>query len=620
MRPRFSVALLVVVVLLSAAYVAVALGRNDSDPNAPGTKQVPAELDIWNADSRLAQKITYSVRRKTVSAILADLQARTGVPLNAGATSGDWQVRDRKMVIFARDLPLSDLMQSISRVMKFRWSRSGDNGKWSYRLYVDTRMANDLEAEKQRDEQFIRDREIRKRQAMRAKLTELAQMTPAEIAKLKQNSPYFYFLGKSGLAAGFNGLFSQPALADAFDNRKTLDVSKPDPSAGYLRAMVNAGRIDKSLGGRQLPRLDVNAIKIQSVSVNGGVEEDSSFTGFGMFCLGFVTVNYSVAGSPGWDTLHIPLADPNSTLGKAYGSRLATAMDNPGAPLPPPKLEIKPDELLELFSAEPLPKDDDPALQRQIEFKPDPESSSKDASFISKSDGLLASLSEASGMSVVADALGESTHLMDFAPKPNERMKLIDALKGIALARSSNWWSNQVLEFRDLQWFAKRKHQIPEAYMEKWRQKLKATSTLELDDLAEVALRLQEPGSTVKYDFNTAGDEIFGHTNLRETSLDYVLQWYATLDASQRAAALTESGLGYSQLTPDQRNSASNHLGWLYGTEVPDEQKQTLWVVAERKSGQATVYKFLSPTRQVLASITAPRYVEPKAHTVPAAK
>lgn len=113
---------------------ALASGKITVDPNA-GINRTQAEE--WSADARLSQKVTYEARHKAVKTILADLTEMTGITFNAGYNKNDWQVRDRKMNIFAKDITIADLMSSIARVMKFKWSVNKDEAPWTYRLYMD---------------------------------------------------------------------------------------------------------------------------------------------------------------------------------------------------------------------------------------------------------------------------------------------------------------------------------------------------------------------------------------------------------------------------------------------------------------------------------------------------
>ena len=108
--------------------IASVCGANGAD--------LPAAPESDKADARLSQKVTYEARHKPVKVILVDLSKMTGVTLKAGQSGKDWQVRDRKMNIFAKDLPLSSLMNSIARVMKFRWSKSVKVDPPAYRMYM----------------------------------------------------------------------------------------------------------------------------------------------------------------------------------------------------------------------------------------------------------------------------------------------------------------------------------------------------------------------------------------------------------------------------------------------------------------------------------------------------
>ncbi len=102
--------LLIVGLIFWALFLSIsagAVGKITVDPNA-GPQKASVET-ISGSD--LTQKVIYEARRKTVSSILSDLSKMTGVTLMAGYNNEDWQVRDRRMNIFAKDVPLSNLHQ-----------------------------------------------------------------------------------------------------------------------------------------------------------------------------------------------------------------------------------------------------------------------------------------------------------------------------------------------------------------------------------------------------------------------------------------------------------------------------------------------------------------------------
>ena len=110
-------------VLLTATTCQVGADKITVDPNQ-GAKE---EAQLPTTDARLQQKITYTARHKSLKVILADLSKTTGVTLKCGYNNNDWQVRDRKMNIFAKDQPLAALMNSIARVMKWFYPHSASS-------------------------------------------------------------------------------------------------------------------------------------------------------------------------------------------------------------------------------------------------------------------------------------------------------------------------------------------------------------------------------------------------------------------------------------------------------------------------------------------------------------
>jgi hypothetical protein len=161
-----------------------AVGKSTADPNAQVTNSGPS------------QRITYEARRQTVASILTDLSAMTGVTLKAGFNNDDWQVRDRRMNIFVKDIALSDLMDSIARVMKFQWSKSKNDGTVSYRLYMDKKTLLDAESKKLAEEEKLEKRQSEKRGRFLSELEAATAMADADREKLKTESPYIYSLSQ----------------------------------------------------------------------------------------------------------------------------------------------------------------------------------------------------------------------------------------------------------------------------------------------------------------------------------------------------------------------------------------------------------------------------------------
>ena len=88
-------------------------------------------------DARLDSRITYHADGYPVSRVLADISNATGVVMQAGIDDQDWMVYDRKVIVHVKEMKLQTLMEELSSVLHFHWSRGGEEGKWTYRLWQD---------------------------------------------------------------------------------------------------------------------------------------------------------------------------------------------------------------------------------------------------------------------------------------------------------------------------------------------------------------------------------------------------------------------------------------------------------------------------------------------------
>ncbi len=219
---------LIVALLLGLSNCILAEGKLISDPNLTANK---ADVEQKN-NQRLAQKVTYEAKRKAVVDILNDLSKLTGITFYAGYNNKDWQVRDRRMNIFAKDIPLADLMNSIARVMKFKWSISGEADKSTYRLYMDRKTLLDAECQRAREEQRFNEEQGKKRSDLISNMQKLSDLSPTEIEKLKMQNPYLYGLSVSGVADAIT-IFSREMSLDTQsmspDSSIKLDAASLSP-------------------------------------------------------------------------------------------------------------------------------------------------------------------------------------------------------------------------------------------------------------------------------------------------------------------------------------------------------------------------------------------------------
>lgn len=230
-----------VLVLTICPSIALAAGKVTTDPNAPGARIEKKQAD---SDPRLAQRVTYQVKLKRVDEALDDLTAMTGVKLYAGHGATDWRVREDRMNIHAKDIPLADLMNSIARVMKFAWSKGGKSPDFTYRLREDENAVRQLKNR----EADLKKQSAEKRRKYLAEVLSADSLSKDDLEKLRDDNPKLYMLVKSGVLGSMRRFLSNaPDVRDAWlDGRQIeLRASMLPPSAlrTYIDLCRDAGRL-----------------------------------------------------------------------------------------------------------------------------------------------------------------------------------------------------------------------------------------------------------------------------------------------------------------------------------------------------------------------------------------
>lgn len=597
--------------------LALAEGKITVDPNLPGASSI--QKDDTEVDSRLDQKVTYEAKQKTVSEILEDLTKQTGVTLKAGQNSKDWESRDVKMCIFARDLPLRKLMNSMARVMKFRWTREGKEGEYVYRFYMSERTRREAEERRIREEEN-RQKWLteKRRKALESYLATAtlasASVSPAELEKLKTENPFLYALAKAEILQPLTGLLREaPGAMDAIMTGQYLTVPattlSPEGQNLLIKSMQNLRRFENKLGGMERPLSDDIASKIDQakISINWNLEELGNIPDMG-FMLGMIRI------SVGGENVHIPLIDPNSSIARFIGNALIKTEE--GVPieeaLKPSISDIEKVIRSEEFqTGEPEPEHpDEPALHEKYNFKP------QDNNFVE----VMAELSKITGLSIVSDnyfSYGLNLGMMR-GKNQNEERELKDILDSLAKGYGYNWEKHgEVIEFQDKKWYQKRTALIPQDWIRAWREKLKKTGTLEIDDLAQIASLSPE-----QLRANIASEEVFARANLMSIYFVHkdTLRLYGALDENRRAV-LFSGGLDLHLLTPDQLKLAEKLLDrrkaeYLSHLSIPDTP--IIMSASREKLDKQYRYSFIITVEaQDLAvepikwDILTPLYVEP---------
>jgi hypothetical protein len=564
-------------------------------------------------DTRITQKVTYEAKSKSVKIILADLSKMTGVTLRAGNSDSDWQVRDRKMNIFAKDIPLSNLINAIAHVMKFTWSKTKDEIP-TYRLYMDRTALSNAETQRLREEERRNRQEVERRQKTLAGLDELGDLTQDELAKLKQENPFLYLTATTGIAKSLSEFFKgSPAAMEAFASGQEMTLSSSDLPLTAQQALAGALRgfskfspaVVAGLSGTDFPS-DLEASVAQAViRINPNMDQVRSQPLASELVIGTMGIKLKSDGRE----IGIPFLNPDSPIAD-WLARAAVRSQDEKRPLGDVIDDMQNEVVTTLMSAvrkdesgEPISQHsaDDPALHRKIKSK---------AMKPGRLTDVLAALADASRLPVVSDSYGASTGFVTVAVGETELGALLDK---IADGFHYNWDKpHGILEFRDRNWFTKRAAQIPDAWIDGWKKTLRETGTLDISDLKQIAMLTME-----QCNVNLQGDEELSRCGIPSCLYSYrdLLRACATLKDSQWKAMYTDSGLDMNSLNDEQRQVFEKLINSRNSNLLKNEDVK-LTLCATRKSYEKQFdYSFglksSDETNPITWRVFTPNYVEP---------
>jgi hypothetical protein len=607
-----------VLILMAICLPALAVGKVTADPNASAAVVAKPDEDMAT-DARLSQKVTLSESRKCASVILEDLTKLTGVTFKTGVNNNDWQVRDRKMNLFVKDVPLAQVMNSISHVMKFKWERKGDAGKWQYRLYMDRRTLLDADAQRLREDERLRDKASAKRKAGLDDYMNADNLSPVDRAKLKETDPLMYLFATTGIAGSIGQMFREvPALNEAMATGGEISIAGKDMSqqgkAGLSRLLSSIINLVRKMKPNEQSIPDSIDPNLVTVELNRDLDRQSGGLPQGLLLAMF---NVKLGEN---DKANLPLMNPDSAIGHALGNALIKCADGQVKAEDLDKTIQSDIQAAALKDIEALRQDwgepevqhpDDPALKTKMKLAPEGD----------RFADIQKALADASSFAVISDSFGKMQDggMLGFVKDENELGTMLDKLCGLALY---NWEKRtSVIEFRDREWFRKRSAQIPEATLEVWRQAFIKTGTLDLGDLGQMA-RLD----VAQYNQNVGEDEVLGSVDLSRLiwlQRD-MLRVYASLTENQRSAALSDARLDLQSLPPDQFAVAQQMLRARNVKFLDKPDAQVTLKMTRKPEAKQFHYTFTIATTDDLPAIksefTTPKYQEPKKPDKPADK
>lgn len=519
---RVLVPVAVVVVFAMACACAGAVGKVTVDPNASGSVAAQSQdsndaSSTQDVDARLDKKITYSARRKLVYAIVDDLSKLSDVKLYAGRDTGDWRTRDLRVNVIVKDVSLRDVMQSIARVMQFKWNRSSSGEKWVYRL-VDPNSDSDKSVE------ILQARALaERRRKFFIDLMSLARMSGAEIDGLKSGKPELYALAKTTYGVPLaRFLADTPVASMALMAGRRVVLRGGDLPLSAMQTLLPAIQGDSASDQPRdakspavMPVIPANANTL-SVEINPSAAEKGTSTNLG-------EVTLACSGRT------VPIVFPDSAAKENTSNSDAVARAQAGyaffltAPTDP---VVQPP--------------DEPDLHNKIKLEAKDQRATLDV--------VLAALAEASGFAVVSDCYDAPSALLDV---PRGELELRVCIANITAVSGQNWGKNgQVLELRSRNWRIKRFLLLPQATLRKWRAMLERDGYLPFQELANIAVLFSEQIDVYVNEENGLPGVAAAVSAGREP-----LTWFASLDESQQTDALRGGGV---KITAD----ALGKLAW----------------------------------------------------------
>lgn len=522
-------------------------------------------------DPRLSQKVSYEAKPKTALTILTDLSKKTNIALVAGWNNLDWQIRDRKMTISAKDVPLSSLMQSIARVMKFKWTRREKDNTYYYRLYMDRKAVIEAERERMLAEQKLMAWRAQQREKMVPDVKKFAAMSDDDLQKMKDQNPYLYALTKQGWTGWLDSLFENvPESEQAWISGQQFALNAaqlPESAQDGLRQMIQSAN-EFSSTNIALPE-DISQVSVMIVP--SGIN-DFHHMFIGMGC----SITWPDNNEWGYSSVGTNIMNPEDENVKNHGRDLTSILEHtePNASSSHPvSNELKDEDDL----GEPaIVHEEDPELLTKVKIK-------LNGNLLSD---LQLSLSEAAEFSVVSDYFPSRYQQVSIS---DGEYKIKDILSQFD-SRRYNWEKHSsTFEFRDRDWFWKRSLQIPEAWIEPWRQAALDTGMLDINSLAEIA-ELSGPQVIA----NIENDEVLGGNWDLTTAVGenrYLLRWYHHLDVSQKSQLFSKSGINLQAGTDDQLEYVRSML-WLNPSILTDEQVAVPMHATRTKQGDQYQYSF----------------------------
>lgn len=524
---------------------------------------VCANIETYRqADPRLEKKVTIEMNHAKLEDVVESLAEQSGVGVKAGTGGRDWKVRERKVTIHAKEIPLGQMLDEVSHVTGFLLSREGKEGEWGYVIW------QDLKRRLLEDEMLIAAREAdAKRMAdMRRAAIDRAEaalkMTPEEAMKQRRKSPMTAFMGGTRSGRGFARVLS--ALQSEFSTeyelmmrgkRVTIPVSSlPSWLEDAVQDMMTGRFLFSPEAAEQLTP---TAICIGRAYGPGS----DLFTPAGL--AGVMTLDTVYTNDDrlkGMPSGQFPMSGSDFKLVDVFGEyalMLEEGADPEEAREHRRGLWDDPEGVAGMFDWESPTEEEpptDPELTREIEILEvhgglRPGTGFRETEWAEDHGRMMAEIARAADVSVLLESYAGMMPVGTFIKEGKQPFYSVL----IAAEKAGCLWEmgDGTLRIRPRDWAIHRTREIPQSFVNHFQSLVDKGAEFTLDEVASIASALTDAQLDGGLNELAELGVVLRAMMSQRTHRD-VLRAYGSMSPSQKSLALSENGIPFAQLTDQQ--------------------------------------------------------------------
>lgn len=540
-----------------------AQGKIIVDPNTPGAQPAGSAVvqkDEDAPDLRLDQKITYKAESKKLPEVLAEISAKTGVFLKTSSEKRFWSVRQRKVTLYLKDMPLREFMDQLETLLDYHFSRSGKPGQYYYILWQNLN-GKDKEQEILKAQKELKEQHRKRAIEETLRDTELAlMMTPEQAKAIQGKNPWLAYLAGTPRGRAYAELL-QSIPREEFDkllkdehygfhsNLSELS-SQGQEALRKIDSLINYQKLDDEIWkGRLGGKGTVTSISIRDPNTDSNDNNPTPAASFWLDVCAAPSVSTGATTETfGVDTFLIARSDvPMSETRTSPGctsheelrarSKLSALLR---AKKQGDKEEVKPDSDLKLkanYKDAKQAKD-----QKRVNFE-------------------LEQLYKLFGLNVLYEYYPiYSSGIVSYGATERELSNVLRDINREFSLKSTK--TGKTIRFRHLNWTQQRSWEIPLEWVNKWQKSIEQKQELDLDNLADITSKMTKeqiehnfsrynnpPSSSIDDSlvvelFNTAG------INNIESSRKFI-ELYSRLTASQKNRMWSAKGIPFDEIAND---------------------------------------------------------------------